>query len=156
MALKIKSGGVGGSDFRAFTPNSELLTSNSKGFSLIEIIITLVVLSIAVVGVLSVFTMGSKGSADPLILNQAVSLAQEKVDEAIGLKKSGGYAVVVTNPGGAFAVPYAAFTWAQTVTCVDPDLVTPAACTVGYKIVTVTVTHAVIGSVSLDALVTDY
>ncbi len=129
---------------------------NQGGFSLIEIIITLVVLSIAAVGVLSVFTTGMKGSADPLILNQATALAQEKVDEAIALKKSGGYAAVLADPGAAFAAPYGAFTWAKAVTCVAADLVTPAACTVGYKIVTVTVTHAVIGSVNLVTLVTDY
>jgi len=35
------------------------------GFTLIETIITLVVLSIAAVGVLSVFTSGMKGSAIP-------------------------------------------------------------------------------------------
>ena len=57
--------------------------SGEEGFSLVEIIITMVVLSIAAVGVLSVFTAGIKGSADPLIINQAVQLAQEKMDEAI-------------------------------------------------------------------------
>jgi len=126
------------------------------GFSLIEIIITLVVLSIAAVGVLSVFISGMKGSADPLILNQATALAQEKVDEAIALKKSGGYAAVLAAGGVPFAAPYGEFSWVQAVTCVDSGLVAPAACTVGYKIVTVTVTHAVIGSINLDTLVTDY
>ena len=138
--------------------NCNSVTPNAKGFTLIEIIITMVVLSIAAVGVLSVFTAGIKRSADPLILNQAIALAQERMDAAVALKKSGGYNAVVTiNPGvPAFPAPFNVFSWTQTVTCVAADLVTPAACTVGYKIVTVTVTHAVIGSVSLDTLVTNY
>ncbi|MDH4163664.1 MAG: type II secretion system GspH family protein [Nitrospirota bacterium] len=129
--------------------------TSAKGFTLIETIITLVVLSIAMVGVLSVFTVGSKGGADPLLLNQAISLAQEKMDEAIALRKSGGYAAVAADPGGFFGAPYGAFAWARTVSCVDAALA-PAACTAGYKIVTVTVTHAVTGSVSLATLVTEY
>lgn len=130
--------------------------TNGRGFTLIETIITLVVLSIAVIGVLSVFIVGSKGGANPLLLTQATSLAQEKMDEAIALRKSGGYAAVVADPGGAFGAPYGAFTWARTVACVDSGLVAPAACAAGYKIVTVTVTHAVTGSVSLTTLATDY
>jgi len=128
------------------------------GFTLIETIITLIVLSIAAIGVLSVFTAGMKGSANPLILNQAISLAQERMDSAIALKKSGGYNAVVTiNPGvPAFAAPFNVFSWTQIVTCVAADLVTPAACTSGYRIVTVTVTHALIGDVALDTLVTNY
>jgi len=126
------------------------------GFTLIETIITLVVLSIAAIGVLSVFTVGSAGSADPLILNQATSFAQEKIEEAIALRKSGGYAAVGADPGGAFAAPYGAFSWVRTVSCVDSGLVAPAACTAGYKLVTVTITHSALGSVNMDTLVTDY
>ena len=137
---------------------SQKSEGGTGGFTLIEIIVTLVVLSIAAVGVLSVFTVGIKGSADPLLVNQAVQLAQEKMDEAIALKKSGGYNAVVTiNPGvPAFPAPFNFFSWTQTVTCVAADLVTPAACTAGYKTVTVTVTHAAIGNVNLDGLVTNY
>jgi prepilin-type N-terminal cleavage/methylation domain-containing protein len=128
----------------------------SGGFSLIEIIVTLLVLSIAAVGVFTVFTTGSRGSADPLILNEAIMLVQEKMDEVIALNKSAGYATVGADPGGPFAAPYDAFTWNRTITCVAADLVTPAACTVGYKIVTVTVSHATTGSIHLDTLVTNY
>ena len=58
--------------------------NDQDGFTLIEIIITLVVLSIAVVGVLSVFTTAIKGSANPVVLNRAIALAQEKMDTIIG------------------------------------------------------------------------
>jgi hypothetical protein len=88
--------------------------------------------------------------------DQALSLAEEKMDEAIALKKSGGFAAVGPVAPGAFVPPVTGFTWSRTVTCVDSGLVAPAACIAGYKIVTVTITQAVIGSVSLDTLVTDY
>jgi prepilin-type N-terminal cleavage/methylation domain-containing protein len=130
------------------------------GFSLIEIVITLVVLSIAAAGVLSVFTVGIKGSADPLILNQAVSLAQEKLDDAIALRKSGGFNSVVPNAGGPLPAPYDAFSWARAVVCVtalDVNMGTGAPpCASGYARVTVTVTNALMGNVALDTLVTSY
>ena len=132
----------------------------ASGFTLIETIITLVVLSIAAIGVLSVFTTGMKGSANPLILNQAVSLAQEKMEEAIALRQSGGFNAVVPNAGGPFPAPYAAFAWARAVMCVtalDVNTSTGAPpCASGYARVTVTVTNTLIGNVALDTLVTNY
>ena len=131
------------------------------GFTLIEIVITLVVLSIAAAGVLSVFTVGIKGSANPLILNQAVSLAQEKMDDAIALRKSGGFNAVLPDAGGPFPAPYDAFSWARAVVCVtalDLNTDTGAAlpCASGYARVTVTVTNALIGTIALDTVVTNY
>jgi prepilin-type N-terminal cleavage/methylation domain-containing protein len=134
--------------------------SGKGGFTLIETIITLVVLSIAAVGVLSVFTAGIKGSANPLVIDQAVHLAQEKMDEAIALRQSGGFNAVVPDAGGPFPAPYAAFSWARAVVCVTAlDLNTGAGappCASGYARVTVAVTHALIGTVALDTLVTNY
>ncbi len=59
------------------------------GFTLIETIITLVVLSIAAVGVLSVFTVGIRGSANPLVVEQAVQLAQGEMDTRSSGRKGG-------------------------------------------------------------------
>jgi MSHA pilin protein MshD len=133
--------------------------SGERGFSLIEIIVTLLVLSIAAVGVLSVFATGITGSANPLIMSQGAALAQEKMDEAIALRKSGGFNAVLPA-GGGFLAPYAAFTWNRAVVCVtalDVNTGTGAPpCASGYARVTVTVAHPVTGSVSLDTLVTDY
>ena len=137
--------------------------SGEEGFSLIEIIITMVVLSIAAVGVLSVFTAGIKGSADPLIINQAVQLAQEKMDEAIALKKSGGFGAVVSVAPGPFVPAVAGFTWSRTVNCVTavndltPSGVPPCPLAVAdYAVVTVTVTHIVSGDIQAVTLMTNY
>ena len=109
-------------------------TWGSGGFSLIEIIITMVVLSIAAVGVLSVFTVGIKGSADPLILNQAIQLAQERMDTAIALKKSGGFNAVQDIATTAFAAPFASFSSAVDATCIDANFGNDQAAP-GYDIV---------------------
>lgn len=143
------------SDFRSITPNFELRTPNSKGFTLIETIITLVVLSIAAVGVLSVFTTGIKGSSNPLIIDQAVQLAQEKMDEAIALRKSGGFAAVNTiNPGlPVFPAPFNTYAWSRVVDC-DPTFVP---CPAQYQRVTITVSwNAGVDSVSLITLISNY
>jgi type II secretory pathway pseudopilin PulG len=141
---------------------SAIHNPQSKGFSLIEIIVLLVVLSIAAVGVLSVFTTGTRGSAEPVLLDQAISLAQEKMDEVVVLRKSGGFNAVVSSPGGAFPAPYGAFSWVRTVECVTAaDVNTPTGlplpCTSGYARVTVTVSWNVgAGSLTASTLMTDY
>jgi hypothetical protein len=95
-------------------------------------------------------------------VSQATQLAQEKMDEAIALKKSGGFnAVITVNPGvPAFPAPFNVFSWTRTVNCViAADLNTSTGsppCASGYAHVTVTVTHPVIGSVSMDTLITNY
>jgi MSHA pilin protein MshD len=139
--------------------------NDQDGFTLIEIIITLVVLSIAVVGVLSVFTTAIRGSANPVVLNRANALAQEKIDTIIGdrMNSARGFAYIL--PANYTAeIPVTGFNRSVTIICVDPDdlnkdnLVPPGAsgCASGYTHVQVTVAHAAIGSVSLDGLVTNY
>ena len=137
------------------TPNPEPRTPDSKGFTLIETIITLVVLSIAAVGVLSVFTVGIKGSADPLLLNQAISLAQEKMDTIIGDRQNTarGYAWIVAADYNANPLKYQpenpvagfpAFNRSVNIYCVTAaDLNTGTLagppCASGYAHITVTV-----------------
>jgi prepilin-type N-terminal cleavage/methylation domain-containing protein len=141
-------------------------TNNSQdGFTLIEIIITLVVLSIAVVGVLSVFTTAIKGSANPVVLNQAIALAQEQMDTIIGdrMNSARGFAYII--PGNYPAdIPVTGFNRSVTIMCVNPGAldtdsgVSPGAggCASGYTHVEVTVANAAIGSVSLDGIVANY
>lgn len=64
---------------------------------MIEIVITLVVLSIGAVGVLSVFTAGMKGSANPLLLSQAAQLAQGEIDIMISQKKASGFGSIASS-----------------------------------------------------------
>lgn len=150
-----------------------MIKDGSRGFSLIEIIITLVVLSIAAAGVLSVFLSSSKASGDPLVLNQAVQLAQEKMDIIIGDRKNparGFVWIVPGNYGAETPVPgFANFNRNVTICCVTPPppanalnntmpCVTPGVggCASGYAHVTVTVTHATVGNVTADTVLANY
>jgi len=63
------------------------------GFTLIEVIVTIVVLSIAATAIMSVFTSTIRTSADPMIQQQALSIAEAYMEE-IQLKP-------VSDPGGS-------------------------------------------------------
>lgn len=134
-----------------------IITPNSKGFTLIETIITLVVLSIAAVGVLSVFTTGIKGSANPLILSQATQFAQGEMDNIIGQKMANGFGSIITSPTCSTTM-LAGFTCNRNVFYVDPaiDLNTQQVGPTNYKHVTVTITQPVIGNTRVDFLITNY
>lgn len=55
--------------------------SKSRGFSLLELIVAIVVLSFGLAGVLLSFNYAVKGSADPVLYKQALSVAEEKIAE---------------------------------------------------------------------------
>ncbi|MHB8836177.1 MAG: prepilin-type N-terminal cleavage/methylation domain-containing protein [Candidatus Methylomirabilia bacterium] len=148
---------------------------NNKGFSLIELVIVIVILGIASVGLMTVFSTGTKKSADPLLENQALQLAQEKMEIIIGQRMDvatpRGFAWVVAAdysanpakypPETPVAAPFAAFNRSVTITCVtSADLNTSTGappCASGYARVTVAVAHAALsGSVTADTLLTDY
>lgn len=136
------------------------------GFTLIETVITLVVLSIAAVGVLSVFTAGISGSTNPLIIDQATQLAQGELDAVIGLKQASGFsAPLATGTNLACKTPPAwllpGFNCTLDICYVaPPNLDTIGAClaapTTSYKRVAVTITNSAIGSVTAVTLLTDY
>ncbi len=127
---------------------------SQEGFTLIETVITLIVLSIAAVGVLTVFTAGITGSANPLIINQAVQLAQGEMDEVVGERVANGFnginaACITTMPSG--------FGCGRTIIYVNPgSLNTAAGGPTNYKHVTVSISQPTIGSIGLDTLVTNY
>jgi prepilin-type N-terminal cleavage/methylation domain-containing protein len=140
--------------------NAESRTrANQTGFTLIETIITLIVLSIAIVGVISVFSAGMKGSANPLILNQATQFARGELDQVFGEKmQTGGFGTIVS--GGCVLTLLPGFTSCSRTVCFVPamDLTDTSTClgATDYKLVTVTVDHPATGAVSVDSLVTDY
>jgi MSHA pilin protein MshD len=56
---------------------------NSRGFTLIEMVIAIVVLAAAVSGILFSFTQNIGRSADPMIQQQAIIIAQAYLEEAV-------------------------------------------------------------------------
>jgi MSHA pilin protein MshD len=57
--------------------------SNSRGFTLVEIIVLIVVVATALVGVLLVFQNTVRGSADPQVNKQALAIAEALLDEIL-------------------------------------------------------------------------
>ena len=55
----------------------------ADGFTLIEIVVTLVVIGIAAVALMSVFTSTIRSSADPLIQQQATTIAEAYIEEIL-------------------------------------------------------------------------
>ncbi len=53
------------------------------GFTLIEMIIAIVIISVGLAGVLAAFVHTVKGSADPLIHKQMLSIAEEMMEEVL-------------------------------------------------------------------------
>lgn len=67
-----------------------------NGVTLVELIIAIVVLSVTLTGIFTVSIYANKHSADPMIHQQAISIAQSFIDE-IQLQSFG-------NPGGGCAL----------------------------------------------------
>ena len=57
------------------------IESGSQGFTLLELIITIVVLAVGIVGILSVSTFTTARSADPIIVHQANAVAEAYLEE---------------------------------------------------------------------------
>jgi len=70
-------------------------STRQRGFSLIELVIFIVIMSIAVVGVLGVMNITTRYSADPMIQKQALAIAESLLEE-IELKD-------FNNPTGGFS-----------------------------------------------------
>jgi MSHA pilin protein MshD len=54
---------------------------NSKGFTLLEVLVTVVVIAIAATAIMSVFSSTIRRSADPLIQQQAIAIAEAYIEE---------------------------------------------------------------------------
>jgi MSHA pilin protein MshD len=56
---------------------------NQAGLTLVELIVAMVVISVALVGVLSVITYTTRHSADPVLRHQAIALAEAYMEEIV-------------------------------------------------------------------------
>jgi len=147
---------------KLINPNAGIQNLKSKGFSLIEIIITLAVLGIAAGGVLAVFSMGIGSSAKPLVTGQAVQLAQGELEAVIGIKMASGFSAASLGAGTGQACKTTmlpGFTCSLNICFVAAgSLNNTGTCTTAttYKQIAVTVTNAAGGSVTAVTLLTNY
>ncbi len=66
--------------------NSIVVSARQRGVSLIELIVFLVVISIASSALMATYAYSVKNSADPIIAVRALELAQARLDEILALK----------------------------------------------------------------------
>ena len=129
----------------------------SRGFTLIELIIFIVVAGILATGLAAVFSSAIRGAAEPGALTQATQIAQERMELILAQRRRQPFATFVPanfdpcNPGpGPVCTPPAGYSFTPAPTLVtgwggDPT---------NYKVVTVTVTG--LATVTLTAIVANY
>ena len=106
---------------------------NTKGFTLIEMIIIIVIVAIGVVPLMNMFYGAGISMGQAGFVTVATELAQRKMDGYI----QSGYASA-SSGSGTFSAPHAAYSWTTTVTPVDAGFLDDAGSTT-YKKVEVTV-----------------
>ncbi len=57
--------------------------TSERGLSLIELLVFIVVVGVAVSGVLSVYSLNARSSADPMLRKQALAIAESLLDEVL-------------------------------------------------------------------------
>ncbi len=146
-----------------------------RAFTLIEIVVTLVVIGIAATALLSVFSNMVSGSADPVIQQQATTVAESYMEEI--LRKAYEDPNVAETGGAEAGETRATFNDVQDYNDLPDNLVrdqnnNPVPTLSGYTVtvsvngstlngisamqINVSVNHPVIDSISLSAFRTDY
>ena len=138
------------------------MIQNKRGFTLIEVIITIVLLAILTSGLMAMFTTFSKSNGDPSVITQATELAQEKMEQIIADKNNSArgfsYVTAANYPAEPPFNPLPSFTgFSRSVNIfyVNPtggNLNANAGVTTNYKNITVTVT-SLAGSVTTSTLI---
>jgi len=144
---------IGHSELR--TNHSELLFQ-SKGFTLIEIIVLIVMAGILLPAIIVPFATGIKGSRKPEMVTTAMYLAHQKMEEFMKYN----YCNAALNPTALTAyaaAPIAGYDWQWEIMYVDsnfasPDLVTNR----GYKRILVRVRDPMLSIYEIYSVVTQW
>ena len=128
------------------------ILSNNQGFTLIEVIMVIVVFAIAVPTLMTVLSSTLDSSNKSVVISQAATYAQEKIEEIIGDKKnpSKGFDWVTTTGRYSSDVPAVGFSRSVIITTGNVQN------GVSYAYVQVKMTHSEISDIKLETWLTDY
>jgi hypothetical protein len=135
-------------------PNSAFRIPNSKGFTLIEIIVLIVMAGILLPAIVVPFVTGVKGSRKPEMVTTAMYLAHEKMEELMKFDYSRAPDLVpgtYTLP----APPISGYTWQWVISYVDNSFIGSGS-DVGYKMIQVIVTDPESSTYNICAVVTNF
>ena len=142
---------IGHSELR--TPNSELLV-RSKGFTLIEVIVLIVMAGILLPVIVVPFATGIKGSGKPEVVTTAMYLAHQKMEELMKFN----YSRAPDLTPGAYtlpAPPISGYTWQWVISYVDNNF-NASGSDVGYKMIRITVTDPQSSTYNVYSVVTNF
>ena len=121
-----------------------------KGFTMIELIIAIVILSIAI-GTLGVVIANMTTQAVlPGVLNTSTQLAEQEMERVSGLR----FSAIANEASTSYTGNFSAYSYQVTVSAVPVALANDPG-QAQYKQVQVTVTHTAGGSISLTTIVTN-
>jgi prepilin-type N-terminal cleavage/methylation domain-containing protein len=112
----------------SLTGRGNFISMMKRGFTLIEIIISLAILAIGIVGILSLFPVGFDSARRSIDIAQATLLAQQKLAE---IRKDGFPATGATGPTPFTSDPY--YSWTQVTTDVRANYLRRVDLTVGWN-----------------------
>ncbi len=126
------------------------------GFTLIELVIIIVVVSIAIGTLLTALASVTTNTIYPLVMQTATELAEQELEKFTGTRFSFVCSCNCAGAGCAYAAPFAGYSRQITVAPVpNPPLTIPDLTMLNYKMVDVVVTNSTIGSVTLKTIVTN-
>jgi prepilin-type N-terminal cleavage/methylation domain-containing protein len=133
---------------------------NTKGFTLIEVILVIVIMAIAIPGLIITVSFMTKAQVNTIGTTTAADLAQEKMEEIMGDRMNPavgfGYGHIITGNYPAetpMAPPFDRYNRSVTITCfMDSTLTVTVGCPTDYTQVQVTVQAVGLGTSVPDAV----
>lgn len=126
--------------------------NDSSGFTLIELIIIIVVVSIAIGVLLTTLASVTNNTIYPLILQTASELAEQEIEKITGTR----FSFVCSCTDNAYTQPeFAGYSRQITVATIPVGLGSDTPAMSQYKMVDVAVTNNTVGSVTLRTIVTN-
>lgn len=139
--------------------------TDQRGFTLIEIVLAILVVSIAVVGATSAINFTASWSLNAEVSATAKELAQERMEQLMAMKRNNGYNDPAFNIGPTtlaltpLAAPFAQYSRGEQICLVDANLLNPDCDPAapnndaGYKKITVSVGYTGLPNLSPAATV---